>query len=66
LCPAYGRGCYGCFGPSESPNTDSLNEQLADLGIDDRQLERLWRGFSGWSPEFRAAADNLQGKDNET
>ena len=21
LCPAYDRGCYGCFGPMESPNT---------------------------------------------
>ena len=20
ICPAYGRGCYGCFGPMESPN----------------------------------------------
>ncbi|MCB0158297.1 MAG: oxidoreductase, partial [Caldilineaceae bacterium] len=20
LCPAYGRGCYGCFGPMETPN----------------------------------------------
>ena len=65
LCPAYGRGCYGCFGPSESPNTDSLNKQLRGLGLDDRQLERLWRGFSGWSPEFRSAADGVRSKDNE-
>ena len=21
LCPSYHRGCYGCFGPKESPNT---------------------------------------------
>ena len=21
LCPAYDRGCYGCFGPMETPNT---------------------------------------------
>ena len=20
ICPAYNRGCYGCFGPMESPN----------------------------------------------
>ena len=24
LCPAYDRGCYGCFGPMETPNTASL------------------------------------------
>ncbi len=22
ICPAYGRGCYGCFGPRESANSD--------------------------------------------
>jgi coenzyme F420-reducing hydrogenase gamma subunit len=24
LCPTYHRGCYGCFGPMETPNTDAL------------------------------------------
>ena len=28
LCPAYNRGCYGCFGPMETPNTVSLTERL--------------------------------------
>ncbi len=28
LCPAYNRGCYGCFGPMESPNTEALAEQF--------------------------------------
>ena len=30
LCPAYGRGCYGCFGPRESANTASLARWLSD------------------------------------
>ena len=25
LCPAYARGCYGCFGPKETPNTTALS-----------------------------------------
>ena len=25
ICPAYDRGCYGCFGPMETPNTASLS-----------------------------------------
>ncbi len=25
LCPAYDRGCYGCFGPMEPPNAPSLS-----------------------------------------
>ena len=24
LCPTFGRGCYGCFGPREQANTSSL------------------------------------------
>ena len=25
ICPAYDRGCYGCYGPKETPNTASLD-----------------------------------------
>ena len=25
ICPSYDRGCYGCYGPKETPNTASLN-----------------------------------------
>ena len=24
LCPSYNRGCFGCYGPKETPNTGSL------------------------------------------
>ncbi len=34
LCPAVGRGCYGCFGPSESPNTAALATRWRHLGAD--------------------------------
>jgi coenzyme F420-reducing hydrogenase gamma subunit len=56
LCPAYGRGCYGCFGPRESANTASLANWFAD----DRSasdVSRLFAGFTAWSPPFRAAID---------
>ena len=26
ICPACGRGCYGCFGPQDTANTNSLGE----------------------------------------
>ncbi len=32
LCPAYNRGCYGCFGPMETPNTESLIPLLRTWG----------------------------------
>ncbi len=33
ICPAYNRGCYGCFGPMESPNMPALVAQLRALGM---------------------------------
>jgi len=46
LCPAYNRGCYGCFGPMETPNTASLTKRLRVLGMDDRGVERVFRTFN--------------------
>jgi coenzyme F420-reducing hydrogenase gamma subunit len=56
LCPAYNRGCYGCFGPKETPNTASLTERLRLLGLDDRAVERAYRTFNADTPAFREAA----------
>ena len=55
LCPSFHRGCYGCFGPAETPDTQGLDRQLVRIGVPPKERERLWRGFSGWSPEFRVA-----------
>jgi coenzyme F420-reducing hydrogenase gamma subunit len=46
LCPAYNRGCYGCFGPMESPNTASLTRQLRVLGMGDPAIDRVFRTFN--------------------
>jgi coenzyme F420-reducing hydrogenase gamma subunit len=48
LCPSFRRGCYGCFGPAETADTATLDRRLERLGLDQRDRERLWRGFSGW------------------
>jgi sulfhydrogenase subunit delta len=58
LCPSFRRGCYGCFGPTESADTQALDRQLVRIGLSPKERERLWRGFSGWSPQFRAAGGN--------
>jgi sulfhydrogenase subunit delta len=46
LCPSYNRGCYGCFGPMETPNTVSLTRQLRVLGMDDLAVDRVFRTFN--------------------
>ncbi len=48
LCPAYNRGCYGCFGPMESPNVDALWDLFTQLGMNDRAKERAFHGYNGW------------------
>ena len=30
ICPAYRRGCYGCFGPMESANVPALRSRIPD------------------------------------
>lgn len=42
LCPAVGRGCYGCFGPMESPNTRALSARWRELGQDAPALARAF------------------------
>ena len=34
LCPSFHRGCYGCFGPMESPNVPALRASSTMLGLD--------------------------------
>jgi sulfhydrogenase subunit delta len=46
LCPTYNRGCYGCFGPMETPNTIALTRELRVLGMDDRNIDRVFRTFN--------------------
>ncbi len=57
LCPTYNRGCYGCFGPMESPNTAALSAELARQGAEDIDLVRVYRTFNADTPAFRAASE---------
>lgn len=53
LCPAYNRGCYGCFGPKETPNTAALAALWRDLGVPERDIARAFKTFNAWSEPFR-------------
>jgi len=55
LCPAYNRGCYGCFGPMETPNTAALVPLLRNLGLTERGVERVFRTFNAEAEPFRDA-----------
>jgi coenzyme F420-reducing hydrogenase gamma subunit len=55
ICPAYNRGCYGCFGPMEAPNAAALTTRLRRLGMDERGVERVFQTFNAYAPAFRQA-----------
>ena len=61
ICPAFNRGCFGCFGPSESPNIESLRQAWQSIGVGDADLVRALRTFNAYAPEFREASDTYAG-----
>ena len=60
ICPGCGRGCYGCFGPMEIPNTASLGARFLALGQTPGDVARAFRSFNGYSPAFAAAAEEFE------
>ena len=71
ICPTMGRGCYGCFGPREDANVDSLaawfmagqaeSRGAGEAPRDAADVGRLFAGFTGAAPPFRAVTDRLRG-----
>ena len=61
LCPTFGRGCYGCFGPSIDARPEALASRLREVGMKDRDVARLFKGFTGWSEKFRKVINELEG-----
>jgi coenzyme F420-reducing hydrogenase gamma subunit len=55
ICPAYGRGCYGCFGPVPGANTAGLEPALRAAGLGRRDLSRVYRTFNVGTEEFATA-----------
>jgi coenzyme F420-reducing hydrogenase gamma subunit len=60
LCPSYARGCYGCFGPKENPNTESLADRFAEMGSNHGDILRIFRNFNSDSPAFRAESERQE------
>jgi len=57
ICPAYNRGCYGCFGPMESANTLSLAGHFRTQGMESGVAVRAFRGFNAWAWQFRQVTE---------
>lgn len=57
LCPTYHRGCFGCYGPKETPNTSSLSEYWKNVGMSEAELMRLFRNFNSNAEAFRKESE---------
>ncbi|HET8657733.1 MAG TPA: hypothetical protein VFM55_01905, partial [Micromonosporaceae bacterium] len=60
ICPAYRRGCFGCFGPAGEPNPASLIARLRELGMSRTDLARVFRTFNAAAPASAAAAELVE------
>ncbi|HDN75757.1 MAG TPA: oxidoreductase, partial [Acidilobales archaeon] len=49
ICPTYGRGCYGCFGPMRDSKPHALAMRFKELGLNVKDIELLFKQFTGWS-----------------
>jgi coenzyme F420-reducing hydrogenase gamma subunit len=57
LCPSYHRGCYGCFGPKETPNPSSLSSYWRNAGMKNDELLRLYRSYNAYAEAFRKESE---------
>jgi len=54
LCPSYNRGCFGCYGPKETPNASSIARWWnTELHVPHAELARTFRGFNAYAKAFR-------------
>ena len=62
LCPSFGRGCYGCFGPAENPNIKSFKSYLREnMKVPDDDIENLLRNMNFLSFK-RKEGDKVEGE----
>jgi len=61
LCPRHHRGCYGCFGPTATPNMPAMIPLLRRDGMSSGDVDRVFGTFN--VTQFHAARDD--GRDAE-
>jgi sulfhydrogenase subunit delta len=60
ICPSFGRGCYGCFGPQPGANIAALGARFRESGLDSRDLTRAFRSYNAAAEPFRKASESYE------
>ena len=66
ICPSYNRGCYGCYGPKETPNTVSSSSWFSSLGMGEVDLVQIYRTFNAGAEPFRRESETHENRDNQS
>lgn len=62
LCPQSTRGCYGCFGPKETPNTKSLARWMKkEQGLSKQNVRDQFRSYNANADAFRKESEAHDG-----
>lgn len=59
ICPAYDRGCYGCFGPSRQPNMMGFSDQVLRNRMSPMDSALFLQSFNTYAPEFAKESQRL-------
>ena len=60
LCPSFVRGCFGCYGPKESPHAAALTKWLSGHGYEREELVRMFRSYNAGADAFRQESEALE------
>ena len=63
ICPASGRGCYGCFGPAPNAEFQTYARLLHSQERYPGETVHLLRQIAGNAPQFRDAATSIEAKE---
>ncbi|GHO88452.1 hypothetical protein [Dictyobacter formicarum] len=60
ICPSFNRGCYGCYGPKETPNLVSLSRYFRRGGMAPAEIRRQLRTFNAYAEPFRRESTSYE------
>jgi coenzyme F420-reducing hydrogenase gamma subunit len=65
LCPAFGRACYACFGPSEQVNGRALGQRLSGLGLTADAVKKRFQFINVAAEAYHQAAVEIAESDHD-
>jgi coenzyme F420-reducing hydrogenase gamma subunit len=60
ICPAFDRGCFGCYGPADTVNTTAFVQLLRTVPVSDGNIGRVFHTFNAGAPGFREVGSTVE------